>query len=257
MKLNLIEKLRKKIWNGLGNNLVVVVLLIILFLFGGLVLFGYYHSYFIAPRECCIETVHPITHTEYGYYTPNDFLRGNNLILDYEGLMRADYYDSDTMNMSLYQKSRTWVIHNTIDDTIPFRIYNPATSSAVEGIYTPNISIAGDILSTDILIINWNDTVQKGSCYQISTQVFREQDNYHMRNEEAIEKVSYAPIVNNYKEIRVNISLDEAFANSTSWQENTSLKSHQIITISEKNCINDDYPTRGSWAVMPFALERR
>ncbi len=257
MKPNLIEKIGNKICNVLGNNLVVIALLIIFFLFGGLVLFGYYHASFIAPRECCVETVHPLTHTEYGYYSVNDFLRGNDISLDSDGLMRADFYDSDTLNMTFYEKNRTWIIHNTIDDTIPFRIYNPATSSTVEGIYTPDISITEDIFSTDILIINWNDTMQKGSCYQVSTQVSRLQDNYHMLYEEVIENVSYSPIVNNYREIRVNFTIDKAFGNSTSWQENNSLKSDQTITIAEKNCTRDDYPTRGSWAVMQFSFEKR
>lgn len=256
MKPNMLEELGKKILNGLGNPIVVVILIILLLLVGIPVIYGYYHAWIIAPAECCTGAVHPVTHTEYGYYSVNDFLTGNELYLDWNGITPTNYY-SGVINLTYYADNQTWVLQNPVNDVIPFTIHNPATGRSVKGIFTPNITITNDTFSTDILIVNWNDRKEDGSCYQVITLAYRGRDNFHILNEGPIEKTTGIPGYNQYDEIRMSVTPYKPADNTTLWDEDVDLRYRQDNSVLEKNCTREDIPSQGSWTNLAFVLERR
>ncbi|MCK9580247.1 MAG: hypothetical protein M0Q92_07330 [Methanoregula sp.] len=255
MKPDRINHLGNKIYRGFGNKFVVAALLIIFLLFGGLVLFGYYHAWVIAPRECCVEFTDPVTHTEYGFYSVNDFIHGNDLFLEPDGRMRAGYTDDDDLNITWSERNWTWTITNSPNDTIPFRIYNPATDATVEGIYTPNTTLSPDTLSTDILRVNWNDTEYRGSCYSVYAAVTPTEYGYDWVYNSKVDNVRVLLNVSRYDEFRVNIPLPDAFQNNTARVDLTYPRVREHVVISEKNCSVEDYPTKGSWTIMLLSLK--
>jgi hypothetical protein len=66
------------------------------------------------------------------------------------------------------KSNKTWVLKNQINKTIRFNLTGP-NGEFLEGDFMPNVSIVNDTFYTDLLIINWNDTIQKGSCYSVFT----------------------------------------------------------------------------------------
>lgn len=256
MDPDILEKIGTRIYHGLGNNIVVAVLFIILLLVGVPFIYGYYHYYFITPLECCGGIVQPIKHTEYGYYSINNFLSGNELHLDKDGLTYTNYY-SGALNLTYYSDNQTWVLHDSIDDAIPFKIFNPVTGAHVEGIFTPNSSFMNDTFSTDILVVNWDDRVQKGSCYQVTTNTWRTLGKIRDYNEGSLEKNRRNIGLNQYDEIRVVFIPYKPLDKTTPRAEDVDLTYHQENIVAEKNCTPENELTTGSWTTIAFSLERR
>ena len=257
MNLDFLGKIRNAINHGLIYNIGIAVLFIILLLaVTQTIVHPYYYQHFTSPEECCGQSIRPIKHTEYGYYSITNFFFGNDLHLDNDGLTHTNYY-SGALNLTYYSDNQTWVLHDSIDDAIPFKIFNPATRAQVEGIFTPNISFMNDTFSTDILVVNWNDSVQKGSCYQIMTRTSRTRDRFHDNNEGSLAKNRRIIGLNQYDEIRVDFIPYKPLDNTTPLAEDVDLTYHQENIVAEKNCTVQNELTTGSWTTIAFSLERR
>ena len=257
MDPDILEKIGTRIYHGLGYNLVVAGLFIILLVVAKLTIFnGIFFQYFTSSEECCGSTVQPLVHTEYGYYSFTNFLSGNELHLDKDGLTHTNYY-SGAINLTYYSDNQTWVLHDSIDDAIPFKIFNPATGAHVEGTFTPNSSFMNNTFSTDILVVNWDDSAQKGSCYQVTTNTWRTLGKVRDYNEGLLEKNRTHIEVNQYDEIRVNIIPYKPLDNTTPWAEDADLTYHQENIVAEKSCTPENELTTGSWTTIAFSLERR
>jgi hypothetical protein len=253
MQSGILEKIGSKIYRALGNNIIVFVLCVILLIVGILFAYGYYHAWLIAPAECCIMGTHPLLQTCHGVYGMNDFLQGTRFSLDSSGMTEMDYY-TDTLNLTYVERNETWILRTAVADTIPFSILNPLTESTVEGIYTPNITILGDTLSADILIVNWNNPDNKKSCFRTVSRIYRGYDNYQALSEGRPVRVGM-PEVGTYAEFRVNSTLHKPASVTGSWQD-PDLRYRQDIAVTEVNCSAGNDMAGGSTTNLALVLDR-
>jgi hypothetical protein len=96
-------------------------------------------------------------YTEYGYYGVPDFIQSD-----------AYYGKVPLLNFIYLKSNETWILKNQINKTLHFNLTGP-NGEFLEGDFMPNMSIVNDTFYTDLLVINWNDTMQKGSCYSVSS----------------------------------------------------------------------------------------
>jgi hypothetical protein len=233
MQPGILEKIGSKIYRALGNNIIVLVLCVILLIVGIPFAYGYYHAWFVAPAECCMMVTHPLVQTDHGVYGMNDFLQGTRLSLDSGGMTKTDYY-ADALNLTYVERNDTWILRTAVADTIPFSIRNPLSGSTVEGIYTPNITILGDTLSADILIINWNNPDSRESCFRTISRTYRGYDNYQALSD-GRQVHAGMPEAGTYAEFRVNSTLHKPESITGSWQD-PDLRYRQDIAVTEMNC---------------------
>ena len=135
---------------GLLEDRAFVAILIILILTPGFVACAWYY-YNLQEISDAGDFSEQRYSSGYGYYSPQEFLGGSG------------YFD-----LVYYIDNESWVFPDNINDAIHFNVSEPETGTFVEGDYTPDFSIINDTLYLDILVVNWNDTAHKGSCYQIS-----------------------------------------------------------------------------------------
>ena len=139
-----------KIHPGLLKDRVFVAILIILILFSGFVACAW--NYFNIQKNSDLGDFSEERYSSgYGYYSPQDFFG------------RSRYID-----LVYYIDNESWEFPANINDEIRFNVSDPETGAFVEGEYTPDFSVVNDALYLDILVVNWNDSVHLGSCYQIS-----------------------------------------------------------------------------------------
>lgn len=246
------EKIGSKIYRALGNNIVVLVLCVILLIIGIPFAYGYYHTWVVAPAECCIVVTHPLVQTGHGVYGMNDFLQGTKVSLDSGGTTKTDYY-ADTLNLTYVERNDTWILRTAVADAIPFSIRNPQTGSTVEGIYTPNITILGDTLSADILVVNWNDPDGRESCFRTVSRTYRGSDNYQNLSEGMPLHLGM-PNVDTYAEFRVNSTLYKPASVTGSWKD-PDLRYRQDIAVNEMNCTAGNDMAGGSMTILAFVLD--
>lgn len=161
MKDNIGEKPRKK--NKLLLKCVFIVLLAIILVIVGIWAYSIYHANYIRPVRC-VEVNLPIYCSYYGYYSASNFLGESNFFGEHDIGSQRPFIQ---INLMYFTVNKTWVLLDNIEDVIHFKITDPVTGKYVVGDYTPNISIVNNTFYSDVLIINWNDTAQKGSCYII------------------------------------------------------------------------------------------
>jgi len=253
MRPGILEKIGSKIYQALGNNIIVLILCAILLIVGLPFVYGYYHTWFVAPAECCIVVTHPLVQTGHGVYSPNDFLQGTRLSLDSGGMTKTDYY-VDVLNLTYIERNETWMLRTAVADTIPFSIRNPQTGSTIEGIYTPNVTILGDTLSADIIVINWNNPDTQGSCFRTISRIYRGYDNYHALSEEKMVHVGI-PEAGTYAEFRADSSLHKPVSVTGSRQD-PDLRYRQDVAVTEINCSTGNELEGGSTTTLALVLDR-
>jgi hypothetical protein len=253
MQTGILKKIGLKLYRALGNNIIVLILCVILLIVGIPFAYGYYHAWFVAPAECCIVVTPPIVQTGHGVYGMNNFLKDTRLSLDSGGMMKTDYY-ADALNLTYIEKNNTWVLRTVVADTVPFSIHNPDTDSTLDGNYTPTITILGDTLSADILLINWNNPDNRESCFRTSSRIYRGYDNYHALSEGMTVHVGI-PEAGTYAEFRVNSSLHKPESVTESWQD-PDLRYRQDIAVTEINCSTGNDIVGGSTTTLALVLDR-
>jgi hypothetical protein len=97
-------------------------------------------------------------YTSYEYYGVTDFIQGDTY--------NVGFGEVPVLNFIYSKSNETWILKNQINKTIRFNLTGP-NGEFLEGDFMPNVSIVNDTFYTDLLIINWNDTIQKGSCYSV------------------------------------------------------------------------------------------
>jgi hypothetical protein len=147
----------------------------------------------------------------YGYYGVTDFIQG-------------DMYNSPShgkvplLNFIHLKSNKTWFLKNQINKTIRFNLTGP-NGEFLEGDFMPNVSIVNDTFYTDLLIINWNDTIQKGSCYSVIAYSGGKSASYYYNKSMGIGQYDQIPVNFPLKLISGSLSVFEYESHNCSRNE--------------------------------------